>query len=398
MKKQLVLALGAAGLVGAVSAQAQEAASIKDALVDGDIKLNLRLRYEDVSWDGLEDSDALTLRTRLSFTSQEYKGFGLTLEMDDVKEVGDVDYRTAPNDPNNPGTAVIPDPEGTEVNQAYLSYSGLGKTTFKYGRQRILLDNQRFVGGVGWRQNEQTYDAFSVTNKAIEDGTFFYAYVTNVNRIFGEQNPIGDHKHESHLVNFNYAGWGAGKLSAYAYLLDNQTAAALSSDTMGARWVGKAGDMFSYTLEYATQTEAGDNPTSYDADYMLGEAAFKFGGVSLTGGYELLGSDDGVAAFSTPLATLHKFQGWTDRFLSTPAAGVEDIYVGASGAFGGVKLSATYHELASDYGSTDYGQELDVSAAKKFGPVLVLVKYADYQADDYGSDTQKFWLMLNATF
>jgi len=399
MKKPMVRLMCAVATAISVGAQAQDgpAASVTQALTDADVKLNLRLRFEDVSWDGLEDSDALTLRTRLSFTSLDYHGFGLMLEMDDVTALTDVDYRTAGNDPSNPGTAVIADPEGTEVNQSYLSYKGFA-TTLKYGRQRILLDNQRFVGGVGWRQNEQTYDAFSVTNKSVDDLTLFYSYLYNVNRIFGEDNPIGDHKQESHLLNANFGGWSAGGLSAYAYLLDNKTAATLSSDTYGVRWMGKIGESFTYNLEYAAQSEAGDNPVSYDADYMLAEAGLSVGPVKWGAGYELLGSDDGVAAFNTPLATLHKFQGWTDRFLTTPADGIEDLYVSASGALAGIKLAASYHDLASDYGSADYGQELDVSAAKQFGPVTVLLKYADYHADDYGSDTQKFWLMFNATF
>ncbi|WP_339897068.1 alginate export family protein [uncultured Gilvimarinus sp.] len=399
MKKPMVQLMCAVAAAMSVGAQAQEASatSLKEALTEADVKLNLRLRYEDVSWDGLEDSDALTLRTRLSFTSADYHGFGLMLEMDDVTALTDVDYRTAGNDASNPGTALIADPEGTEVNQSYLSYQGFG-TTFRYGRQRILLDNQRFVGGVGWRQNEQTYDAFSLKNQSIDNVTLFYSYLYNVNRIFGEDNPIGDHKHESHLLNANFGGWDAGSLSAYAYLLDNKTAAALSGDTYGARWMGTLGAAFTYNLEYATQSDAGDNPVSYDADYMLAEAGLMVGPVKLGGGYELLGSDNGIAAFSTPLATLHKFQGWTDRFLTTPVDGVEDFYVSVSGALGGVKLLAAYHDLASDYGSTDYGQELDLSAAKQFGPVTVLVKYADYQADDFGSDTQKFWLQLSSVF
>ncbi|WP_052481040.1 alginate export family protein [Gilvimarinus agarilyticus] len=399
MKKPMVQLMCAAAAAMSVGAQAQEASAtnLKEALTEADVKLNLRLRYEDVSWDGLEDSDALTLRTRLSFTSADYHGFGLMLEMDDVTALTEVDYRTAGNDASNPGTAIIADPEGTEVNQSYLSYQGFD-TTFRYGRQRILLDNQRFVGGVGWRQNEQTYDAFSIKNNSADDITLFYSYVYNVNRIFGEENPIGDHKHESHLLNAHFGGWDAGSLSAYAYLLDNKTAAALSSDSYGARWMGKVGDSFTYNLEYATQTDAGDNPVSYDADYMLAEAGLMVGPVKLGGGYELLGSDEGRAAFNTPLATLHKFQGWTDRFLTTPDDGVEDFYLSASGAVAGIKLLATYHDLASDYGGIDYGQELDLSAAKQLGPVTVLVKYADYQADDYGSDTQKFWLQLSSVF
>lgn len=361
------------------------------------VKVNFRLRYEDVSWDGLEDSDAFTLRSRLSYQSGAYHGFTIAAEFDDVRELDDVDYRTAANDVSNPGTAIIADPEGTEVNQAFLAYDNFN-TQFKYGRQRITLDNQRFVGAVGWRQNEQTYDAFSITNKGLPDTQLFYAYVTNVNRVFGEDNLLGDHDQETHLVNANYAGLGAGKLSVYAYLIDNLTAPALASDTYGARWMGRINDTFSYNLEYAAQSEGGDNPVTYSADYMLAEGVLALGKLTTTIGYELLGSDDGVAGFATPFATLHAFQGWTDRFLDTPANGVEDIYVTLATSLAGVQLVATYHELASDVNSIDYGTEWDFSASKKFGPVVYTAKFADYQADDFGSDTTKFWLMADVNF
>lgn len=369
-----------------------------EALSDGQVKLNLRLRYETVDWQGLEDADAFTLRTRLTFNTGQYKGLGATLEMDDVQALGQADYRTAGNDPEPVGGAIIADPQGTEVNQAYLSYQGPAQTAVKYGRQRIVLDNQRFVGAVAWRQNEQTYDAFSLTSQALDESTFFYAYIHNVNRVFGEQNPIGDHKHQSHLVNFHYTGWDLGELSLYAYLLDNETDPTLSSESYGARWLGKLGPVFSYTLEYATQTDFADHPDTYRAGYMLAEAVADFPAADVTIGYERLGSDDGKVAFNTPLATLHKFQGWTDRFLTTPAAGVEDWYLGVSGAIQTVKLSASYHDLGSDYGHSDYGQEVDFSVAKTFGDWSVLVKYANYQADGFGSDTDKLWLMLSAAF
>lgn len=379
------------------SALAEPADTIAGALTQSDVTLNFRLRYEDVSWEGLEDANALTLRTRLSYQSGDYHGWGLTLEFDDVQAVTDVDYRTAPNDPDNPGTVVIPDPEGTEVNQAYIAYQNFN-TTARYGRQRILLDNQRFIGGVGWRQNEQTYDAFSVKNTSVKDLSVFYAYVFNVNRIFGEDNPVGDHRHETHLLNINYAGWRAGSLTGYAYALDILPAPALSSDTYGLRWVGKVGKAFNYNLEYAAQTDAGDNPLSYDADYLLARADYQWGAVNLGAGYEVLGSDGGAAAFNTPLATLHAFQGWADRFLATPAAGVEDAFVSLGGKLGPVKLSASYHQLSADVGGADYGDEINISAATQWGPVKALVKYADYQAEEFGSDTQKLWLMLEASF
>ncbi|WP_232522363.1 alginate export family protein [Marinimicrobium alkaliphilum] len=390
-----LIPLAAASILCTTTAQADT--TLVQALGEGTTGLNFRLRYEDVSWDGLEDASALTLRTRLTYSSGDFQGWGLALEFDDVRELDSVDYRTAGNDPMNSGAVIIADPEGTEVNQAFIRYQW-GDTQARLGRQRILLDNQRFVGGVGWRQNEQTYDAFSITDKSVQDTTIFYAYLDNVNRIFGELNPIGDHRHDSHLLNVKYDGLSFGALTGYAYLLDNESAPGLSSDTLGVRWQGVINPQLSYTLEYATQSDAGDNPMSYSADYLLAEGAVKLGQFTVKLGYELLGSDGGAAAFATPLATAHAFQGWTDRFLETPAAGIENIYFTAGTAIAGVNVMVMVHDFSSDEGSVSYGQEFAFSAAKRVGPVGLLLKYADYQADDFGSDTRKLWLQAEASF
>ena len=260
------------------------------------------------------------------------------------------------------------------------------------------MDNQRFVGGVGWRQNEQTYDAFSLTDETIDGLKVFYAYVYNVNRIFGESVAAGDHDHDTHLVNLSYSGLDFGKLVAYAYLIDNDSAPALANDTYGLRWEGKINEMFSYNLEYATQEEAGDNPVDYSADYFLAEAVAKINRFNFKVGYELLGSDDGVKAFTTSLATLHSFQGWTDKFLATPSTGVEDLYASVGTKLGPVNLSVVYKDLGADEGNADHGTELGFVAGTKLGPVGLTLKYADYESDGFATDTRKLWLMANATF
>lgn len=393
--KQMIFPLSAA-LALCITAPATVAQSgIVEALQSGDTKLHLRTRFEDVDQDGVEGSSALTQKTRLTYSSGSYEGFSVLLEMDDTTAITDVDYNDGTG--INPGTAAIVDPEGTEINQSYLAYQA-GATQVKYGRQRILLDNQRFVGGVGWRQNEQTYDGFSVSSKAVNQFELFYAYVHNVNRIFGESVAGGDHKHQSHLLNGKYTGLTAGMLTAYAYLLDNETAPALASDTLGLRWQGKLNETFSYNLEYATQSEAGDNPNRYSASYLMGEGMAKVEGFNVKLGYEVLGSDDGAAAFATPLATLHAFQGWTDKFLATPATGVEDLYVSVGRPVGPVNLTLVYHDLSANEGDASYGSELGLVAGTKVGPVGLTLKYADYSADEYATDTRKLWLMAAATF
>ena len=122
------------------------------------------------------------------------------------------------------------------------------------------------------------------------------------------------------------------------------------------------------------------------------------GKVTLLGGLEVLGSDDGNVAFGTPLATLHKFQGFADKFLGTPSNGVEDIYITAKTKVNGIKLAATFHDLSSDEGSIDYGTEIDLVAAYKVNSYNFLVKFSSYNADELGTDTNKLWLQVATKF
>ena len=405
MKKNTIHLLVAAAGSLVCLAPSVSAKTLTESLQQGSVvKVNFRTRYEDVSEQGLKDSDALTTRSRLFYQSGAWNGFGFSAEFDDVTELtNNVDYRTAPaGDPNNPGTAVIADPVGTEVNQAFVSFTTFNNQ-FKYGRQRLILDNSRFIGNVGWRQNEQTYDGVSFTNKSIRYTNFTYAYIKNVNRIFGENNiSQGDHNHNSHVLNASYTGFEAGKLMGYAYLLEVENpiaAKGLSSDTFGVSWQSATDGMFAYNLEYAKQTDAGA-AGKFDADYMLAEGILNVSRFSFTLGYEVLGSDEGKYGFATPLATLHAFQGWADKFLNTPAAGVEDKYLNVGTTVGGAQLLVSYHQFDSEEGSLDYGSEIDFSVSKKIGAVVWTAKYADFSKGDVTSfkDTSKLWLMADWNF
>ncbi len=148
-----------------------------------------------------------------------------------------------------------------------------------------------------------------------------------------------------------------------------------------------------------------------------------YGITAITGivGYEVLGADDdatiiasGAATtqgFQTPLATLHKFQGWTDQFLGggsgNLSVGIEDAYVGLEGKLYGLLYTVNYHQYsAANPTSTvdDLGTEWGVSLEKKWGNYSVSGKYSSYDADDsenlataiYGKD--KFWLTMQAAF
>jgi hypothetical protein len=414
MKKNMIHLLVAA--VGSLLCTVPDvsAKTFTESMQQGSVvKINFRTRYEDVTEDiinatgetvGEKTADAWTTRSRLSYQSGVWNGFGFTAEMDNVSEMtNDVDYRTAANDPLNITSAVIADPVGTELNQGFISYTTFNNQ-IKYGRQRLILDNARFIGNVGWRQNEQTYDGVSLTNKAIRYTNFTYAYIKNVNRVFGEDNAaLGDLNMNSHVLNASYTGFDAGKLIGYAYLLDVENPIAqfgLASDTFGARWQGAIGEMFTYNLEYAQQQDAGVGE-AYSADYMLAEGTYTVSRFSFGLGYELLGSDNGAYGFATPLATLHTFNGWADKFLATPKDGLEDKYLNVGITFAGAQALVSYHKFDADTGSADYGDEIDVSISKKTGAVVWTAKYAQYAMGDAATkvtDTDKFWVMADWNF
>ena len=370
---------------------------LKKAFIDdSEIKVQFRLRYEQVDVENVDDQHQTTLRTRLNYkTGDIYNFFALT-EVDDV--------RSTDNEP------LIGDYEYTQINQAFIGYKAPANTLLKYGRQRILLDNQRFVGGVGFRQNEQTYGAFSIKNTEIENLTAFYAYVNNVNRIFPEGSGKEDHKNETSLLNVHYKGLGFAKLSGYAYLIDNIDVAKFSTDTYGIRATGDIkldSIKVNYEAEFAQQSEGGNNPTTYTANYYKLGAGIGYEGFGAKLGYEVLGSDDGKAGFITPLATLHAFNGWTDKFLFGGAGnwenGIIDTHFILTAKVVGLKLLAKYHKFDSDYGDIDMGREWDLAATYPFAKHYDIgVKYANFSGADAGysfsNDTNKLWLTLQAKY
>ncbi len=292
-------------------------------------------------------------------------------------------YNSTTNDVSD--RPVVADPKCTEINQAYLQYkqgsfAGIG------GRQVINLDNQRFVGNAAWRQNDQTYDAVTVKLGALPRTQLFLSYVGNVNRITGPENGTlpANLRGDTGLLNARVDLSAAGAVTLFDYLLrfdddhDYPSAVSenLSSNSYGLYYARShklsEGTKLNWTGSYAHQSDTGDSRLDYDADHYLLEGGLGYGSYGLRVGYELpSGNDDpGTTGFQTPLATLHAFQGWADRFTTTPQAGVEDFCI-------------------------------DASAGYKFGEKKryeALLKFASYQADEFATDTTKTWLQFTATF
>ena len=407
MKKLIGLLI----ILTATSVAAQEAETNNDfatALTAGEFSLGLRARYEFVDQDGFdEDANATTTRLRLNYRTAKWNNWSAFVEFDHVFNILLTDYNSgAGTSPNKGEYPVIADPDGSDLNQMYFDYDLDSNWKFRLGRQRILLDNQRFVGGVGWRQNEQTYDAFSVTSNALSNTTIFYSYIGQVRRIFGQTVTAGSNNVDTHLLNVKIKLGDDWAVTPYAYLIDNKDVATFSTSTVGARIAGDlpvGESKISLLAEIATQSDAGDAPVSFDADYSHFTATWVgANGLDLGIGLESLGgSSDPGEAFRTPLATLHAFNGWADKFISTPDAGIKDSYVSAKLALGKWKLAAVFHDFAAETGSGDYGTEIDLAAARKLSDRYgLLLKGAFFSADNASAytDTDKFWVMLTANY
>jgi len=405
------LATAPAGLLSVVIAAtaipAQAADSFGEMFTKGKAGVAFRYRLENVYQDNFSfDATASTLRTRLNFKSGSRNGFGFFVEGDYVMTVGWDDYNAgAGSTPDKTQYPVVADPEGADLNQAYIQWQSDEGYLLRGGRERIIYDNARFVGNVGWRQNEQTYDGVYFQRKA---GGFDFqgAWVGRVNRIFGRDVPAGRHENNTWLINGSKEWTNVGKLVAYYYDIDNKDVASFSTRSYGIRFAGnRKGEKitFGYTAELARQNDAHNNAVDYSANYYRFDASI--GTPLFTGyiGYESLGGDDtrSGAMFRTPLATLHAFNGWADRFLVTPAAGLDDAFLGIKGKVGIASWNVLYHDFQAESGNAKYGQELDASIgakiAKNYG---VLFKVAWFEAEPASaySDTTKLWIQLTANF
>ncbi len=417
-----------AGGVGSVAADVTK--DIEDALnfyhygQKGAIKFDLNTRWENVNQDKgptnpkthlpVQTANAFSSRLRLGYLTPVWQGLQGYAEYEGNLVMDDSYNNTRGY---NTAYSAVADPSVSEFNQFWLAYTGIADNIVKAGRQRIKLDDDRFIGNVGWRQMEQTYDSILITHK---NQTLFglvanVGYISNVQTFLGTTDNI-----QAPLVNLNYKIGDVGNVVGYGYWLDYTEKANYekSSQTYGLRFVCcdkplasyKISDNFglAYTAEYSHQSDYGHGVTRYDADrynLMGGLSAY---GVMFQGAMEQLGGSGLNKTFDTPLGTNHAFQGWADLFLVTPNNGIRDVFGTIMMPFqrGDLVFTTVYHDYSDDTGRFNFGNEWDFQAVQKFGKhYSVLLKYADYNAGDNNpkggftsTDTQKFWVQTNINF
>ena len=371
-----------------------------------------RLRYESVNQRGLAaDADAVTLRVRAGVEAKAGRWSTLVEGQGNLALVDD--YFDGLHGPAT--RPLIADPDNIALARAQLRYAS-PVLTVTAGRQRLAFDDERFVGSVGFRQNGQSFDAVRAEATPAKGVKADLAYVWSVRTIWGIDGAGARQRAVSgdNLFGNVSVATPIGKAAAFAYLVDQDEAAMqgyrLSSQSYGVRLdgtrpIGKA--KIAYQLSYARQSGWHRNPNDYAADYYLADVAVDFGGPRVGVGYEILGAGSGalggtaLTSFQTPLATGFKFQGWADKYLTTPPDGVRDLYASAGwyrkavGPLKAVTLQAVWHAYRSDRASRAYGSEIDLLASAKLGKCTASARYAHYEADTFATDTDKFWLQLD---
>ncbi len=415
-----VCAMASLGAQAAEPAEAAVVAStLAEAIQQGQSLSSLRLRDEWVEQDGkAETANALTLRTLLGWQTAPLHGFAVGAQVINVG-VFDDSYDNGAKGVLQPGRAAHPrivDPDYTGINQLYVDWTGLPQTRLRLGRQSVKLDNVRFIGNVEFRQVMQVFDGVSVETRALLPKTTLYAaHFDQVVQVSTLRQGT-----DIHLLNLRHALSPTENLIGYAYYVswDRASLQASSSRTLGARLDGarplSPAWKLLYTAEYAKQDPHGDGAPSIDSHYSRIGAGAQYGAWYARIDRELLSSNHGLSAFQTPLGTNHLFQGWVDKFLVTPNAGIRDTFVTAGGKLGAVTLLTEYHWIDSDVrfasGSgtgSRYGTEWDVSAAYPLRKDLVAkVEYGRFrEKDPYTAtatsrvrNTDKVWVTMQYAF
>lgn len=397
----LLASLSVACALPAPVAVAQKAAAPAAPVAPISLEWNARLRHEAVDDHAFaRDADATTLRVRLGARARLGTAWSLFVEGEGVAALDD-GYDSGSN--GRTGYPVIADPAGLELNQAWIGWRQ-AHAAATFGRQRLQLGNQRWVGNVGWRQNEQTFDAVALEWKPIASMIARYSWLRRVHRVNGDdaRNVLARERDlDSHLLDIAWMGrdqQGGG----YAYAHQDRDVPSASTLTTGVRWVGNRvheGNGWGWQVEGARQRDHGNNPLRFAHDYWLLEPSLTHRDVTWRVGWEHLGGN-GQHALQTPLATLHSFNGWADKFLITPDDGLDDRYLSAGGKFGGgtkagkFSWAAAWHDYRADTGG-HYGHEWNASLGfPVHGKLTGLAKVADYRSDGFSRDTTKLWVQL----
>ncbi len=363
-------AIALAAALCAPCARGQEA-SLAEAIAGGRPILELRPRYNHIEESNKPLlTEGTTVRAIAGWRTAPWHDLRLTLEGIATGHLGEKKFNDVGAASASSPYPLLPDPEHSGVNQAFVDYDGFEATRVRVGRQVVRMDNQRFVSDNNFRQIPQLFDGVAITHAAFANAELYANYIWRQRNTSGNEASLN--------LTLLHAAWNPAPghaLAAYAYLHDQAqngafTGFADNSNRIagvraeGAIAVGAQGPLASleipYVAEWALQRPYSGGDDRIRARYWRLGAGASGRAWSLRYDYEVKGSNDGAYGLQTPLTDFYAFNGWTLHFFNTPRAGLRDRWATARLAWGPLVFYGEEHRFKSDFGALDYGRETDL--------------------------------------
>jgi hypothetical protein len=375
-------------------------------LAQGQFSFEVRPRY-----NRIDESDkpllteGWTLRLIAGWRSGPWHGWRVTLEGIHTGHVGAKRFNDDPARFATSAYPLLPDPRTTDFNQAHVEYAGLPDTRVRAGRQRVRLDNQRWVSDNDFRQIPQLFEGVSVVNTSLPHTRLYAARFERVRTTSGIDNPL-----ELTLLNAAFNPAPGHGVAAYAYFHDQPQNGAFtgfannSYRVAGARAEGAFASgaiEVPYVIELARQDAYAGGDARIDARYWRAGTGVTWRGLAVRYDEELKGSNDGRYGVQMPLTDFYAFNGWTLHFFNTPRQGLRDRWVTVRYPFRELVLYAEAHRFRSDHGRLDFGRETDTGISWSFMEgAVVRLQHARYDpgGGGIGAHVRKTWLTLTWTY
>ena len=405
--KRLMLRCSAAcaalAFSGAMAQQPQEGFGIADSIARGRFTLELRPRYNRIDEsDKPQRTEGGTVRLTAGFESAPLQMTRVIVEGIHANQV-DPHFNDNPANINSSPYPLLPDPRYTGFNRVYIEYQGLQDTRIRAGRQRVRLDNQRWISDNDFRQIPQLFDGVETVHTGLANTELYGAYFGRVRNTSGVANELD--------LTLLHAAWNplpGQYVSAYGYFHDQPQNGAFtgfannSYRVIGVRWVGSAAPWLGWSAvdvpfeaEFATQRPHAGGDARIDANYWRVGAGIAWRETVARFDYEVKESNNGVYGVQMPLTDFYAFNGWTLHFYNTPREGLRDGWATLRQGWREFTLFAEYHRFRSDFGAIGFGRELDAGLSYAWNENTTLrFQHARYDPGAATSDARirKTWI------
>ncbi|MBL8516770.1 MAG: alginate export family protein [Betaproteobacteria bacterium] len=376
-----------------------------DALRNGRFEAQVRPRLNRIHEARKpERADAVTARVIAGWKSAPFHGLRLAAELIHSDRIGPRRFNDNPREVSP--YPLLPDPRFSGINQAWVDWSG-EFANIRIGRQRLRLDNERFVSDNDFRQVPQMFTGAALRGRLGAEAEWRAGRFTRLRGTRGVESDI--------KLSFAQAAWNPAPGQALlGYLMwyepppgGGQTGATNNAHRVaGARWQGQVktsgGGSWLYHLEAARQSAHAGGDSVISADYLRVGGGWAAGAARgewvVRLDHEVKGSNTGRYGLQTPLTDLYAYNGWALQFVTTPREGLRDTWITVKKPLGPVDVFGEVHRFRADAGGANLGRELDLGLIWRVPAWLgddarLIAQTARYRQP--GNDVTKLWVALD---